>query len=306
MKNPFSMQSFEELELNGYVWQPLNDERLKGVVVIAHGMAETIERYHAFAEFLTEHGYVVYGINQRGHGPKAEMLGYLGEDGWYKMKEDLKHVVETAKAAHVGVPVFVLGHSMGSFLTRDFLLDYSYLLDGVIISGTGFYPKLQLKLGQWLSKRDIDKHGDRHISNFIDKMAFGKNNKKIKGARTPFDWLSRDRDIVDAYLADPLCGIVHPSSFFYHFFTALERILYNGEFSNFKSQVPMFILSGDMDPVGSYGKGVEKSAEIYKKIGFDTQVKLYKEGRHEMMNETNRTEVFGDIIAWLDAHVKTV
>lgn len=306
MKNPFSIQSFEELEINGYVWQQLSDDLLKGVVVIAHGMAERIERYDTFAQYLADNGYVVYGVNQRGHGPKSELLGYLGEDGWYKMKEDLKQVVELAKSLHIGKPMFLLGHSMGSFLTRDFLLDYSYLLDGVILSGTGFYPKLQLKLGQWLSKRDVDKHGDRHISNFIDKMAFGKNNKKIKDAKTPFDWLSRDRDIVDAYLADPLCGKVHPSSFFYHFFTALERILYNSEFSNFKAQLPLLILSGDMDPVGTYGKGVEKSAETYKSLGFDTQVKLYKEGRHEMLNETNRSEVFGDIVAWLDAHVKTV
>jgi len=303
MKNPFSIHSFEELELSGYVWQPSNANQQRGVVIIAHGMAETIERYDAFAERLTESGYIVYGVNQRGHGSNAEMLGYLGDDGWYKMKEDLKHIVEMAKSMHIGMPVFVFGHSMGSFLTRDFLLDYSYLIDGAIISGTGFYSKFELKMGQWLSNRDINKYGDRHPSKFIDKIAFGKNNKKIKDAKTSFDWLSRDPDKVAAYVADPLCGQVHPSSFFYFFFSALEHILYSGEFSNFKSQLPLFLLSGDMDPVGNYGKGVEMSAESYKALGFDTQIKLYKEGRHEMLNETNRSEVFGDIVAWLDAHV---
>jgi alpha-beta hydrolase superfamily lysophospholipase len=303
MKNTFSFQSFEELELNGYVWQKVNGEQLKGVVLIVHGMAETIDRYDAFAEYLAKNSYVVFGINQRGHGPNADMLGYLGDNGWYKMREDLKHLVEMVKTEHVDLPVFVIGHSMGSFLTRDFLLDYTYLIDGAILSGTSYFSKLELKLGQWLSNRDIVKHGDRHISKFIDNLAFGKNNKKIKDAKTPFDWLSRDPAIVAEYIADPLCGQVHPSSFFYQFFTALERILYDSEFSNFKSHLPLFILSGDMDPVGLYGKGVETSAEKYKALGFDTQIKLYKEGRHEMLNETNRSEVFRDIVAWLDAHI---
>ncbi len=303
MRKPFSIHSFEELELSGYVWQETSDDHVKGVIVIAHGMAETIERYQAFAERLTESGYVVYGINQRGHGSKAEMLGYLGEDGWYKMKEDLKNVVELAKTTYIGKPVFVFGHSMGSFLTRDFLLDYTYLIDGVILSGTGFYSKIELKLGQWLSKRDIAQHGDRHISTFIDNIAFGKNNKKIKDAKTPFEWLSRDTNKVNAYMTDPLCGQIHPSSFFYLFFSALENILYNGEYSNFKPKLPLFLMSGDMDPVGNYGKGVEKSAEKYKEIGFDVQLKLYKEGRHEMLNEINRNEVFNDVVAWLDARV---
>ena len=303
MRKPFSIHSFEELELSGYVWQETTDDQVKGVVVIAHGMAETIERYQVFAEQMTKSGYVVYGINQRGHGANAEMLGYLGEDGWYKMKEDLKNVVELVKTVYIGKPVFVFGHSMGSFLTRDFLLDYSYLIDGVILSGTGYYSKLELKLGQWLSKRDIESHGERHISTFIDNIAFGRNNKKIKDAKTPFEWLSRDRNIVNAYLSDPLCGQIHPSSFFYLFFSALEHILYEGAFSNFKTNLPLLLMSGDMDPVGNYGKGVVKSAEKYKDIGFDVQLKLYKEGRHEMLNEINRNEVFGDIIAWLDARV---
>jgi len=297
------MHSFEEIELSGYIWQQETENQPKGIVIIAHGMAETIERYEAFAEHLSESGYVVYGINQRGHGLNAEMLGYLGDDGWYKMKEDLKHVVDLAKTSYLGKPVFIFGHSMGSFLTRDFLLDYSYLINGAILSGTGFYSKPELKLGQWLSKRDVLKFGDRHISKFIDNIAFGKNNKKIKEPNTPFDWLSRDSDQVAAYIADPLCGQIHPSSFFYLFFSALERILYSSTFSNFETKRPLFLISGDMDPVGNYGKGVKKSALRYKAIGFDTQVKLYKEGRHEMLNEINRRDVFEDIITWLNAYV---
>jgi alpha-beta hydrolase superfamily lysophospholipase len=302
MRKPFSIHSFGELELSGYIWQRMPDDQLKGAVVLAHGMAETIERYDIFAEVLSENGYVVYGINQRGHGPNAEMLGYLGDDGWYKMKEDLKQVIEIVKSKHTGKSVFLLGHSMGSFLARDFLLDYSYLVDGVILSGTGFYSKLELKLGQWLSRHDIDKHGDRHISSFIDKIAFGKNNKKIKEVHTSFDWLSRDPNLVSAYVADPLCGQIHPSSFFHQFFSALEHILYEGTYSNFRPKLPLLLLSGDMDPVGGYGKGVVKSNDHYKSAGFDTQMKLYKDGRHEMLNEINRKEVFKDIVAWLDAH----
>ena len=120
MRKTLMINSFEEIELSGYIWQSTEDAHLKGIVILVHGMAETIERYDEFASYLSENHYIVYGINQRGHGPNAEMLGYLGDDGWQKMKEDLKSVLNYAKSFRSDLPAFIIAHSMGSFVARDF------------------------------------------------------------------------------------------------------------------------------------------------------------------------------------------
>lgn len=299
MRRAFSIDSFEEITLKGYIWSP-DGTVLKAMVVLAHGMAETIERYDAFANFLSDHGYGVIGVNQRGHGPEAEMLGYLGENGWSKMKEDLKHIVDYVKMTYEDTPIIIMGHSMGSFLVRDFLMSYSYLVDGVILSGTGYIDKISLLLGHWLASRDVKKHGDKHISKSIDNMAFKQNNKKIKDAKTSFDWLSRDSKIVKAYIEDPYCGQVHPSSFYMEFFNSLLQVLYHPDYSNFKDGLPMLIFSGEEDPVGNYTKGVNLTAEKFESLSFDVKKILYPEGRHEMLNEINHIQVFEDVVEWLD------
>lgn len=299
MKTEIQLSSFGECELKGYKWTPAEDVPLLGTVVIAHGMAEVIERYDAFAEFLNNKGFVVYGLNQRGHGPETTVYGYLGENGWEKLKEDYRHLVELARSEYLNLPLFAFGHSMGSFVVRHFLRDYTYLIHGVILSGTGHFPKLVLKLGMLLSKYDVSKNGDKHVSKFIDNLVFGKNNKRIKAPTTEFDWLSRDAEQVKRYIDHPHCGNVHPSSFYEQFFMGLEQILYNPQVANFKESCPMLLISGDADPIGNYGKGVQKSMNYYKDNAFNTKLKLYKAGRHEMLNEINRDEVFNDIANWL-------
>jgi alpha-beta hydrolase superfamily lysophospholipase len=303
MKTEIQLSSFGEVVLNGYKWSPTDDSLLIGTVVIAHGMAEVIERYDDFAAFLNDQGYVVYGLNQRGHGPNTTVYGYLGDDGWEKLKEDYRHLVEHAKNEYTDLPLFAFGHSMGSFVVRYFLRDYNYLVQGVILSGTGSFSKPILKLGALLSAADVKKHGDKHASAFIDKIVFGKNNKKIKAPITEFDWLSRDGVQVKKYIDNPHCGNIHPSSFFKQFFTGLEQIIYNPQAVNFKENCPMFMLSGDADPVGNYGKGVKKAMQYYKENGFIVKIKLYASGRHEMLNEVNREEVFHDIASWLKAQI---
>ncbi|MDH8678388.1 alpha/beta hydrolase [Fusibacter bizertensis] len=299
MRKDFSIDSFEEITLKGYVWSP-DGTVLKAMVVLAHGMAETIERYDAFANFLSDHGYGIIGVNQRGHGPEAQMLGYLGEKGWSKMKEDLKHIVDYVKNTYDDIPVFIMGHSMGSFLVRDFIISYSYLVDGVILSGTGYPDKISLKLGQWLAAKDVKKHGDKHVSTLIDSIAFKNYNKKIKDAKTSFDWLSSDSTMVQAYIDNPYCGQIHPSSFFLEFSNGLYQLLYHPDYSNFKDGLPMLIFSGEGDPVGNYSKGVNLAAKKYDALKFDVKKILYPEGRHEMLNEVNRKQVFEDVVEWLD------
>ncbi len=303
MKESVKINTFDTYEQSGTIWRNPDYDNVKGIVIIVHGMAETIERYDAFASFLCNNGYVVYGFNQRGHGPNAEMQGYLGEDGWTKMKEDLKHILLFAKSNHSSVPAFIIGHSMGSFVVRDFLIDYSYLINGVILSGTGFPNRLSLKAGKWVAGRDVKKHGDKHINLSLDRMVFGGYNKKIPANETPFDWLSRDKKIVESYIADDYCGNIHPSSFFLEFSTALERILSTMIFKNMNENLHMLFISGDADPVGDYGKGVEKSAKFYSKLGFNIEKHLYADGRHEMLNEINKDRVYEDILHWINERI---
>lgn len=300
MKESIKINAFDTHELVGTVWRNSASELSKGIIILVHGMAETIERYDEFATFLSNNDFIVYGINQRGHGPNTEMHGFLGEDGWFRMKEDLKHVLLFAKSIDSELPVIMIGHSMGSFVVRDFLIDYSYLIKGVVLSGTGFPNKLSLKAGKWLASRDVRKHGSKHVNLKLDRMIFGSYNKRIPANETPFDWLSRDKKIVASYIADDYCGNVHPSSFFLEFSMALERILSTKILKNINTELQMLVISGDADPVGDYGKGVDKTVKFYLRLGFAVQKRLYADGRHEMLNEIDKEVVFDDILLWLN------
>lgn len=296
MKESLVINAFDGLELSGNIWHKSTDVSQRGVVVLVHGMAETIERYDDFASFLSDNGYTVLGINQRGHGQRAEMQGYLGDNGWYKMKEDLRKVVVFAKSIVPDCPTFIIAHSMGSFVARDFLIDYSNLISGIILSGTGYPNIFSVKFGKWLAKLDMKKHGAKHINLILDRMVFGGYNKRIPAHETRYDWLSRDKAKVASYIADDFCGNVHPSSFFYEFSIAIERILETRVLNNVNIELAMLLISGDDDPVGEYGKGVVKVEKFYKEIGFRVSSILYPEGRHEMLNEINRHEVYEDIL----------
>lgn len=305
MKTPYTLDSYGEVTIKGYRWK--NQEvTSKAIVLISHGMAETIERYDAFASYLANEGYVVYGHSHRGHGETAgsiKALGILGDNGWMKAKEDLRRALDLAEKENPGLETFIFGHSMGSFLLRDFILDYSSRLKGVIISGTGYMPKNLLKASKILSGLICKVSGAKKPSPLMDKLSFGNFNKSIEDRKTSFDWLSRDHEKVQEYIDDPYCGNIHSAGFFHDFSENLIRILYEPEYENKNKNLAIFILSGDKDPVGDYGKGVVKTERYYADEGFKTTLKLYEGGRHEMLNETNREEVYLDVLNWLNAHV---
>lgn len=304
IKETYELNSFNELTIHGYKWKP--DGPAKAALLISHGMAETIERYERFAHYLNDLGVAVYGHSHRGHGKTAgsiENLGILGENGWFKAKEDLKQAVDLVKNENPNIPVFVMGHSMGSFLSRDFLLDYSETIDGCILSGTGFMPMGLLNLGGTVSNMVVRLKGPKHKSKFLDTLSFGSYNKRIKPNNTSFDWLSRDPSEVEKYIEDPYCGNVHSASFFRDFLNNLKRILYTDTFKNKRENLPLFILSGTDDPVGGYKKGVLQTEAYYKAQNFDVSCKLYEGGRHEMLNEINRLEVYEDIRQFIFNHI---
>ena len=302
----FTFKDKGNLEIFVYKWLPDEKLQVKGVVQIAHGMAETAGRYGGLASILTENGFMVYANDHRGHGKTAgetSKLGELGEDGFNKMVENMKELNEIIKKENSNLPIFLLGHSMGSFLTQRYICLYGSGLKGAILSGSCGKQGVMIDVGRLIAKGEIKKIGRGGKSNKLDKLSFGSYNNSFKPNRTAFDWLSRDNNEVDKYIVDPFCGTVFTAGFFYDFLGGLKCIADKREIKNVPMDLPIYIFSGDKDPVGKYGKGVLKLVKTYKQHGIeDLSYKLYKDGRHEMLNEINKEEVMADVIKWLNKY----
>ena len=288
-------------------WTPDGDN-VVGVVQIVHGMAEYVERYEEFATFLTEHHFVVTGEDHLGHGGSVSedgMKGYFCEqDPATVVVRDVHRLKKMTQELYPGVPYFIIGHSMGSFMTRDYLCRYGSGIDGAVIAGTGMLPETVLLLSKpvtWL--QGIFK-GQKHISQYIDKRAFGSYNKSILNPRTPADWLTSDEKKVDEYIADPNCGFTFTVNGFKTLFTLISRTQKKKNVKNIPKELPVLMISGEADPVGDYGKGVRKAYSFLQGVGLQNlQLKLYPEDRHELLNERNRQQVMEDIMEWLTKHL---
>ncbi|KRE62095.1 alpha/beta hydrolase [Nostocoides sp. Soil756] len=295
----------DDTSLFTHRWLP--DGEPKGVVQIAHGMAEHSARYARVAEALTAAGYAVYAHDHRGHGRTAEAAdhGYFADrDGWARVVADLRQVTDHARAEHPGLPVFLLGHSMGSFLARSYVIQDSHDLAGLVLSGTAGDPGALGKVGAGVAAVEARLRGRRHTSSLLDKLTFGQYNAAFKPNRTAFDWLSRDEAEVDAYVADPLCGNTFTSGFFADLLGGLAGINDPQQVAGVRRDLPVLLVSGDRDPVGDGGKGPRAVAQAYREAGLtDVTCTLYPEARHELFNETNRDEVLTDVVTWLDAHL---
>ncbi len=294
------------VELHTCIWEPAGTP--KAIVQIAHGMAEHSGRYARFAQALTGAGYVVYASDHRGHGqtspPGAEHGYFADEDGFGSVVADLHAVTERARADYPGLPVFLFGHSMGSFLARAYAAQYGAELAGLLLSGTGGDPGALGKVGLRLARAQGRARGRRHTSGLMDRLTFGQYNKDFAPARTKFDWLSRDPAEVDAYVADPMCGNVFTAGFFDDLLTGLAQVNDPKTTAAVPKELPIHLLSGSMDPVGAKTVGVEQVARAYRDAGVRSVTTQYYLGaRHELLNETNRDEVTADVIAWLDAHL---
>ena len=259
-----------------------------GVVLIAHGMGEHSLRYDSFATELAAAGYYVYAAEHRGHGEparQADSLGDFGVAGFSVLASDLVKLVDWARRRHSGLPLILFGHSMGSFVAQLLLLDHSELIDGASLWGSS---ALDL-LGGALAKAPTD--GE----------PFAPFNAAFQPARTDFDWLSRDEEQVDLYVQDPLCGFAATPSSFGSMLEAGERLADPSALKCIRSDLPILIFSGDADPVGgTAGAFVRELKERYEAAGLrGVSLKLYVGGRHEMLNETNRLEVVGEVMSWL-------
>ena len=300
----FRFEGADGKEISAIRWENEDEYKIKGIVQISHGMAENARRYECFAEKLTKSGYIVYINDHRGHGESEkclEDLGYLAEnDGFDVLVKDMKILTDIIKSENQGIPVYLFGHSMGSFASQKYLIDYADSVNAIILSGScGDFGSV-LKLATPVISCVELVHGDRHRSKFLDKLIFGGNNRQFKNPRTDFDWLSRDEKEVDKYIADDKCGFICTTGFYRDFIKGLKYIENKRNLLKLTNHVPILIISGEKDPVGKNGKGVKNLYDRYIKYGLkDVSMKLYKDARHEILNEINRDEVMQDIVEWL-------
>ncbi|MBS6005755.1 MAG: lysophospholipase [Clostridium baratii] len=292
-------------EINVYKWMPDTDKEIKGVIQIAHGMTETAYRYDYVAKKLNEYGYIVYANDHRGHGYTAkdkDELGYLGEgDGFSLLVEDVKELNSIIREENKDLKIILLGHSMGSFVSQRYAQLYSDTIDGLILSGSNGKPKWITKIGMVIAKIEMSLKGEKVRSNLMDKLSFGDFNSNFKPARTKFDWMCSDSNEIDKYVNDERCGFICTTSFYHYLIKGLWNIHKEKNFKKVRKDLPIYIFSGDKDPVGYFGKGVNDLYERYKNIGVkNVKKKLYKNGRHEMLNEVNKDEVIINMKNWID------
>ena len=287
----------------------LPDGEPRAILQIAHGMQEFIDRYDGFAEFLCSKGYLVTGNDHLGHGKSVNSdddLGYFAEkDGNKAVLYDLHELTKIIKKDYPNKPYFLLGHSMGSFYARQYIGEFGDELDAAIIMGTGHQPLATVKAGMAACKMFAMGKGWRHRSRAVNAMAFGSYNKKFQPARTVEDWLTKDEKIVDWYISQPKCNYVFTLNGFYNMFLGISR-LHDPELLNkVPKDLPLFFVSGQDDPVGEFGKGIEAAIASLKEVGCkNIDMKLYPNDRHEILNELDKEQVYEDLFNWLESKIK--
>ncbi|GAB1475616.1 alpha/beta hydrolase [Bacillota bacterium] len=275
----------------------------KGIVQIAHGMAEHFGRYHNFAEYLVENGYIVCGNDHLGHGKTAaadDDLGYFGEkNGWVNMVDDLRLLTLDMKRKYGDLPYFLLGHSMGSLLARAYISCHGKDLTGAVLIGTsGENPAAKAALP--LIKIITKLKGPRHRSNLIYSLAFGNYNRRYEKGSRKLAWMTQDNDNLDAFRADPKCNFVFTVSGFHNLMKLLIYVSRKDWAEEVPKELPIILLSGDLDPVGDFGEGTK---QVFKQLQMaevkDLALKLYPGLRHEILNEPGKEKIYKDILDWL-------
>ncbi len=275
----------------------------KAVLQLCHGMCEYIDRYDDFASYLNKHGFYVAANDHLGHGGSVTDVSKLGffEEGFQSsaILKDMRTLQEMTGKKYPDLPYFLLGHSMGSFFVRRYISKNGTGLSGALVMGTGYTPFPALAFGLNLCRTIAKKEGEAYRSVAVNNLAFGSYNKKFEPARTSYDWLTKDEKIVDAYSADPLCAYIFTVNGYYGLFRSIRYA--QKDTPEIPKELPVLLVSGAEDPVGGFGKGVKKVYEDMKKAGIrDLTMKLYPEDRHEILNETDRQQVYEDLRNWME------
>lgn len=302
MRTDFYFDSVSGGKIHGCRWTPEGEPR--AVVQIVHGIAEYVERYDLFANWLTRKGFLVVAEDHMGHGgsicektPKGCFKG-----GWMSVISDTYRLLTDTRNEFPDLPYILFGHSMGSFMTRTVLAKYPDSgIAGAVICGTGWMPKAVVTMGLEMSRLACALQGEDKPNQALYNLAFGAYNKKIEHPRTPSDWLTRDSKIVDAYEADPLCGFVPSAGMLRDMMSGILYIQRKGTLDAMRKDLPVLFIAGGDDPVGDYGSGVRKAVRQFKEHGMqNVSVKIYPLCRHEILNEINKEEVFSDATEWME------
>ena len=284
------------------------DGEVRGVVQIAHGIAEHIERYDGFMTFLASHGFAVCGNDHLGHGKSYRSVAEKGifskAGGWKHVVDDMLKLHNMMKADYPDVPYIMFGHSMGSFLTRTYIIDHPDAYDLAILSGTGHQGSLLLLGGALIADTICSSKGVEGDGSKLAGIAFSGYCKRIPDARTEYDWLSRDPAVVARYIQDPDCGFTCKNGLYRDMMHGLKYITGKTNIAKMDKDKPVYFMSGAEDPVGDYGAGVEKAYKAFCSAGMkDVTIRLYPGGRHEMLNEINKTDVMNDILGWIESRI---
>jgi alpha-beta hydrolase superfamily lysophospholipase len=291
-------------------WLPSGNSR--AILLVAHGMAEHSSRYQGLAAVMSAAGWAVYAPDHRGHGKTASagtegQIGCLAQgEGFSRLRDDLHEIAQVARAENPGAPLFLFGHSMGSLLAEDYLSSYGKELSGLALSGVLAPPSPLLRaIGIGIAALGSALKGRNAPAKMLHKMSFESNNRDFEPARSPLDWLSRDTAEVDKYLADPLCGFVCSFGFYRGLLAEFSSVYGVGtSFSGSPKSLPILIVAGAEDPLGGALGFVSLLADKFKAAGCqDIEKRLYPGARHEVLNETNRDEVLGDIRQWLESRL---
>ena len=304
IKEEFSFGSRDGVnQIHAVKWIPETEQPVC-ILQIVHGMVEHIGRYEEFAQFMAEKGILVVGDDHLGHGlsvKPGEPMGYFcKEDADTVLVRDEHRLKKMMQEKYPGAPYIILGHSMGSFILRNYLIRYGSGIDGAVIMGTGMQPKHMVIFGWLLATVTSILRGPKHVCNFFDKLSFGSFNKKFNAPGDSGSWLSANPENVKAFQTDPLCGFVFTANGF----QTLMRLIWNlhdtEKLNKMPKDLPVLFVSGEDDPVGDYGEGVERVFRSFEALGMEqVQLKLYPGDRHEILNEADREDVYGDVYRFI-------